>query len=129
MERQKAPPGRAGERQPGAPGARRTTTVVACPDYEKDPRNVSGSRIAQEVNALSPLDRLLVVSNRLPIVLDKKDDGWTLKPGSGGLVSALAPVLSHRGGLWIGWPGLPLESGGSWEDVLAEGYRERGYHL
>ena len=79
---------------------------------------------------MSPLDRLLVVSNRLPIVLDKKDDGgWTLKPGSGGLVSALAPVLSHRGGLWIGWPGLPLERGGSWENVLAEGYRERGYHL
>src|SRR5689334_14248204 len=57
--------------------------------------------------------RLLVVSNRLPIVLEKKDDGWALKPGSGGLVSALAPVLSHRGGLWVGWPGLPLERDGS----------------
>ena len=44
-------------------------------------------------------------------------------------MSALAPVLSHRGGLWIGWPGLPLEPGGSWEAVLAEGYRERGYEL
>ncbi|HYU33223.1 MAG TPA: trehalose-6-phosphate synthase [Thermoanaerobaculia bacterium] len=73
--------------------------------------------------------RLLVVSNRLPIVLEKKDSGWTLKPGSGGLVSALAPVLSHRGGLWIGWPGLALEKGGAWEGVLAEGYRERGYEL
>jgi trehalose 6-phosphate synthase/phosphatase len=73
--------------------------------------------------------RLVVVSNRLPIVLEKKDSGWTLKPGSGGLVSALAPVLSHRGGLWIGWPGLALEKGGSWEAVLAEGYRERGYDL
>lgn len=73
--------------------------------------------------------RLLVVSNRLPIVLEKKDSGWSLKPGSGGLVSALAPVLSHRGGLWIGWPGLPLEKGGAWEAVLAGGYRDRGYDL
>jgi trehalose 6-phosphate synthase/phosphatase len=77
----------------------------------------------------SPTHRLLVVSNRLPIVLEKKSDGWGLKPGSGGLVSALAPVLSHRGGLWIGWPGIPLERGGAWEAVLHTGYRERGYDL
>jgi alpha,alpha-trehalose-phosphate synthase [UDP-forming] len=78
--------------------------------------------------------RLLVVSNRLPIVLEKKNGGWALKPGSGGLVSALAPVLSHRGGLWVGWPGMPLERSepersGSWERVLEEGYRERGFEL
>lgn len=73
--------------------------------------------------------RLVVVSNRLPIVLEKKGDGWGLKPGAGGLVSALAPVLSHRGGVWLGWPGLPLEKGGSWEQVLESGYRERGYDL
>jgi len=67
--------------------------------------------------------------NRLPIVLEKKNGSWSLKPGAGGLVSALAPVLSHRGGVWIGWPGMPLERGGTWEAVLAEGYRERGYDL
>ncbi len=77
----------------------------------------------------SPGRRLLVVSNRLPIVLERKDSGWSLKPGSGGLVSALAPVLSHRGGRWIGWPGLPLEKEGSWEAVLAEGHGEHGYEL
>jgi alpha,alpha-trehalose-phosphate synthase [UDP-forming] len=79
---------------------------------------------------LSPLShRLLVVSNRLPIVLERKKDQWTLKPGSGGLVSALAPVLSSRGGVWIGWPGLPLDEGGDWEKVLEEDRRERGYEL
>ncbi|MDP9120329.1 MAG: trehalose-6-phosphate synthase [Acidobacteriota bacterium] len=62
-------------------------------------------------------------------MLEKRDAGWTLKSGSGGLVSALAPVLSHRGGLWIGWPGLALEKGGAWESLMAEGYRERGYDL
>ena len=79
---------------------------------------------------MSPLPRrLLVVSNRLPIVLERKKDEWSLKPGSGGLVSALAPVLSHRGGVWIGWPGLALDKGGDWEKVLDAGYRERGYEL
>jgi len=74
--------------------------------------------------------RLSVVSNRLPVVLKRRDDGtWSLKPGSGGLVTALAPVLSHRGGRWIGWPGQAVKSGGSWEEVLDSGFRERGYEL
>jgi trehalose 6-phosphate synthase/phosphatase len=72
--------------------------------------------------------RLLVVSNRLPVVLDRGPEGWTIKPGAGGLVSALAPVLSHRGGMWIGWPGLALDRG-DWEAVMAAGFRDRGYDL
>lgn len=73
--------------------------------------------------------RLFVVANRLPVVLEKKNGSWSLKPGAGGLASALAPVLAHHGGVWIGWPGLPLERGGAWEPVLAEGFQERGYDL
>ncbi len=52
--------------------------------------------------------RLIIVSNRLPLVVSQNTDGgWQIKPGSGGLVTALAPVLKNRGGLWIGWPGNP----------------------
>jgi trehalose 6-phosphate synthase len=48
-----------------------------------------------------------VVSNRLPYVLEKDTAGQlTLRPGSGGLVTALLPVLRDRGGVWIGWPGV-----------------------
>jgi trehalose 6-phosphate synthase len=51
-------------------------------------------------------NRLVIVSNRLPVVL-KQDEagGWQAEPGSGGLVTAMAPILKDRGGLWIGWPG------------------------
>lgn len=53
------------------------------------------------------IKRLVVVSNRLPIVLAKEgEDKWRIRSGSGGLVTALAPVLKDRGGLWIGWPGI-----------------------
>ncbi len=47
----------------------------------------------------------MAVSNRLPIILKRKKDKWSIEPGSGGLVTALAPVLKNRGGLWIGWSG------------------------
>ena len=73
--------------------------------------------------------RLLIVSNRLPVVLEREGDQWSLKPGAGGLVSALAPVLSHRGGVWIGWPGLPLAKGGDWQKLLDDDRPERGYEL
>ena len=50
--------------------------------------------------------KLIIASNRLPFVLERDGDTWKLIPGSGGLVTAMAPVLRDRGGIWIGWPGI-----------------------
>lgn len=59
---------------------------------------------------VEPSQRLVVVSNRLPIVLKREAEGnWSVKPGAGGLVTALQPVLRNRGGVWIGWPGTTEE--------------------
>jgi len=51
--------------------------------------------------------RLIVVSNRLPVVLTRRAEGgsWHVEPGSGGLVTAVEPVVRKRGGVWVGWPG------------------------
>jgi alpha,alpha-trehalose-phosphate synthase [UDP-forming] len=49
--------------------------------------------------------RFVVVSNRLPVVIERNSDGLRAIPGSGGLISAMTPVLRARGGMWIGWPG------------------------
>ncbi len=49
--------------------------------------------------------RFVVVSNRLPVVIERNSDGLRAIPGSGGLVTAMTPVLQARGGMWIGWPG------------------------
>jgi trehalose 6-phosphate synthase len=74
--------------------------------------------------------RLIIASNRLPIVLTKTDDEqWRVEPGDGGLVSALAPVLRNRGGVWIGWPGTVAEDGIDLAPLLAEATRDSGYAL
>ena len=77
--------------------------------------------------------RLTVVSNRLAIVVDRDEAGlWTSKPGSGGLVTALGPVLRDRGGQWIGWLGATGQetmNEGTLHDLLAQGSRETGYAL
>jgi len=55
-------------------------------------------------------NRLIVVSNRLPFALSHSPDGSpSVRPGSGGLVTALLPVLRNRGGTWLGWPGTSEE--------------------
>lgn len=36
----------------------------------------------------------------------RDDGGFEAEPASGGLVSALAPVLERLGGAWVGWPGV-----------------------
>ncbi|MCK4547420.1 MAG: trehalose-6-phosphate synthase [Candidatus Eisenbacteria sp.] len=72
--------------------------------------------------------RLVVVSNRLPIVLTRNPEGdWEIEPGRGGLVTAMAPVLRNRGGLWIGWPGTPGELDLS--EALDAASRDVGYRL
>jgi trehalose 6-phosphate synthase len=55
----------------------------------------------------TPGRRLLVVSNRLPVSIRKDESGQlTAAPSSGGLVSALTPILSGYGGIWVGSTGF-----------------------
>jgi len=72
--------------------------------------------------------RLVIVSNRLPISINQVDDGeWEISPSSGGLVTALTPVLRDSGGIWLGWPGK-LDSG-NLDELLAKGSKGTGYSL
>lgn len=49
--------------------------------------------------------RLIVVANRLPITLRKVEGRWVTERSSGGLASAMNPLLQKGGGDWIGWAG------------------------
>jgi trehalose 6-phosphate synthase len=73
------------------------------------------------------MNRLIVVSNRLPFALDSTgEDLWTVTPATGGLVSAVEPVLRERGGTWIGWPGIAGEIP---KEPLVEATRDAGYKV
>jgi trehalose 6-phosphate synthase len=49
--------------------------------------------------------KLLVISNRLPLTVEKVSGVFHVQPSSGGLVTALDSVLKKHGGTWIGWAG------------------------
>ena len=76
------------------------------------------------------VERLVVVSNRLPVVLTQDEEGdWQLERGAGGLVTALEPVLRERGGVWIGWPGVERGRVADADRLLQEAARGQGYEM
>jgi len=71
--------------------------------------------------------RLIIVSNRLPVVVEREGEEWKLQPGSGGLVTALGPVLKEQGGLWIGWPGSDEDA--PYAEIFGSAREEVGYEI
>ncbi|MFQ5837426.1 MAG: bifunctional alpha,alpha-trehalose-phosphate synthase (UDP-forming)/trehalose-phosphatase [Thermoplasmata archaeon] len=63
------------------------------------------------------MDRLVLVSNRLPVTVARKRGDLDFHPSVGGLATGLASFYKARKSVWIGWPGLVTED-------LQEGDRE-----
>jgi len=76
--------------------------------------------------------RLIVVSNRLPITINKDDHGkYHYKMSSGGLVSALSGCKRSMAFTWIGWPGfyIPPEDREEVDKHLMDEFACQAVHL
>lgn len=71
--------------------------------------------------------RLVVVSNRLPLTLRKINGDWKSEKSSGGLVSAMTPLLQKNTGIWIGWSGETGEGDGEQRRAILQEW-ERTEH-
>ena len=69
----------------------------------KDFMKNKGSKQTDETGG--EVGRLVVVSNRLPMTLTRGRGGWASKKSTGGLATAMDPLLERTGGIWIGWSG------------------------
>ena len=56
------------------------------------------------------MNKLHIVSNRLPFSVESVDDVIQLKPSVGGLATGMNSVYKDYDGKWIGWSGVPSES-------------------
>ncbi|TPX37644.1 alpha,alpha-trehalose-phosphate synthase (UDP-forming) [Synchytrium microbalum] len=58
-------------------------------------------------DAKAPADRLIIISNRLPITMTKTAETgrYQMSMSSGGLVSALSGLKKETSFIWMGWPG------------------------
>ena len=76
-------------------------------------------------SAVNPEDRLLLISNRLPITIKRSEDGkYETSMSSGGLVSGLSGLRKTTNFRWYGWPGLeiPEDEVGKLKDQLKQEY-------
>jgi len=71
--------------------------------------------------------QLVVVSNRLPVAIYEEAGQWHVKPSTGGLVTALAPIMAKSRGLWLGWPGCPPDAPAA--DLLMNYNKDLEYDL
>jgi len=73
--------------------------------------------------------RILFVSNRLPIVIEQNGGERSTHRASGGLVTALDPLLKHHDGVWIGWPGMADMEAEEMHALLEEYGKREGYSV
>ncbi len=74
-----------------------------------------------------PFKKLVVVSNRLPVRISRTRSETRVEQGSGGLVTAVSPVLQRTGGVWVGWDGDP--KGEASHDAIRKAGKRFGYGL
>ena len=73
-------------------------------------------------------EQMIVVSNRLPLVVENVAGEWQISPASGGLVTALEPIMRRENGLWVGWPGGVADEA-PYDELFARFAEENGYRL
>jgi len=74
------------------------------------------------------MNRLLIVSNRLPVNVIKKQEELQIKPSIGGLATGLGSFYKSYKSTWVGWPGVKTEDiRGREKDVESELKKENCY--
>ena len=48
----------------------------------------------------------LIISNRLPVKIERKKSKLKFTPSEGGLATGLGSFYKENGSWWIGWPGI-----------------------
>jgi len=68
-------------------------------------------------------NRILMVANRLPVSIQKTDEGLEYTPSAGGLATGLRSLQGEFDTCWIGWPGnVPKEHRSEVEQQLGQQY-------
>ncbi len=59
------------------------------------------------------MSRLVIISNRLPITVNRSDGELHYHPSAGGLATGLNSLDASYNKIWIGWPGRDITN--EWE--------------
>lgn len=99
IPRGSSPPAFPSQPRPGNPALEPSTQPPP------SPARLGSHPSGPETPGLRPGTRLVVIANRLPVHRVESTEGSHWETSPGGLVSALAPLLSGLRGSWVGWSG------------------------
>lgn len=77
-------------------------------------------------------NRLFIISNRLPLTVEKNQTGYQLRPSSGGLISAISAYLNSDERSTFTehiWAGFPDCDNASWEKAISEPFLKTDYNF
>ncbi|MEM9896371.1 MAG: bifunctional alpha,alpha-trehalose-phosphate synthase (UDP-forming)/trehalose-phosphatase, partial [Bacteroidota bacterium] len=63
------------------------------------------------------MSKTIIVSNRLPVKIERNKNKFNYKPSEGGLATGLGSIYKNGDNVWIGWPGLAVKKAEEREDV------------
>ena len=66
------------------------------------------------------MDRMLIVSNRLPFTVQERKGELQIEPSVGGLATGLSSWYKSLNSVWIGWPGIGRKKMKREKDILAK---------
>lgn len=76
-------------------------------------------------SSMTARERLLLVSNRLPLTARRVSGRWRSERSSGGLIAAMAPLMERYDGIWLGWPGDNVAGGSRGRESLVRQWEEQ----
>jgi len=56
------------------------------------------------------MSKTIIVSNRLPVRIEREDDQLTYQSSEGGLATGLGSIYKQGNNIWIGWPGASFDT-------------------
>ncbi len=73
------------------------------------------------------MNKLLIISNRLPIKLIRENGDLNFQKSAGGLATGLGSFYKNYDSMWIGWPGIPSKDISDKEEIKQKLEKEKCY--
>ena len=75
------------------------------------------------------MDRLIIVSNRLPVNISRQKGKFVYTESVGGVATGISSLSKPKQRLWFGWPGIPNDRLKSEDQVqISSELKKRGCH-
>jgi trehalose 6-phosphate synthase/phosphatase len=74
------------------------------------------------------MSKLIIVSNRLPINIVKKNNKIQFQPSVGGVATGLSSVCNSNKCLWIGWPGITVDKLQNQQKKIESKLKSKKFH-